>query len=224
VPSSTLVRAVRATQAAGSYTLTLGGSVDVSGQGFPIEGGGAVDARRDAGHLTLDLRDALAESGSGMPRQEGRADAVWTGGVLYVRSPYLAHRRGIQRPWIRYGRGGAAAASGLLGYLRAVEEVRRQGFDTIDGVRTTHYSATIDFRRYAIGARPGEVGALNGLMRVTGASLPVEVWVDSADRIRRVQTQIGTSSYQAVPQVDVSGFGRPVVVRAPAPAQVAAPR
>jgi len=194
VPVSMLTRAVRATQATGSYTFTIGGSFDVAGQGFPIQGGGAVDARGGRARATLDLTRALAASGvSSISPDEARADAVVVGRVLYVRSPYLVKRRGLRRPWVRYP----------LGSLRIAGPVKRLGHDTIDDVETTHYTATA---------------------HLAGRSLPADVWVDASGRIRRVQTQIGTPSYQAVPQLDIAGFGRPVTVQPPAPALVAAPR
>ena len=211
VPASTLTKAARATEAAGSYTFTIGGTFDVAGQTFPIQGGGAVDARAGRARATLDLRRALAASGIGsISRDEALADAVATGGVLYVRSPYLVRRRRLKRPWIRYPE--SVAPLDLVRYVRPVGTVTRLGSDTVDGVKTTHYSAQLDLRSYASAAR------------VAGDSLPVDVWVDSDDRIRRVQTQLGTASFQAVPQLDIAGFGRPVAVRAPAAAQVGPPR
>jgi hypothetical protein len=208
VPASTLTKAARDTQAAGTYTFTIGGTIDLGGQTFPIRGGGAVDARGGRARASLDLSQAL--SLIGISRDEARADAVATGGVLYVRSPYLVRRRGLKRPWIRYPQ--SVAPLDLLSYMRPVGAVRRVGGDTVDGVKTTHYSAELDISRYASAAR------------LAGDSLPVDVWVDSADRIRRVQTQLGTASFQALPQLDIAGFGRPVAIRTPPAAQVAAPR
>jgi hypothetical protein len=216
-----LAGAVRATQAAGTYTFVLGGSIDFAGQGFPIGGGGAVDARGGRARIRLDLRQALASSGIGsISPAEGVADAVVVDGTLYVRSPYLSRRRGLRDTWIRYPHRDVSPAR-LLGYLRAAGVVKRLGTDTVDGVRATHYSTEIDFRRYARTARPDEVQALNALMRVAGDSLPVGVWVDGSDRIRRVQTQLDTLSFQALPQLDIGGFGRPVVIRPPPPGALA---
>ena len=48
VSPSVLVNAVRATQAAG-YTMTVGGTVDVQGQGFPISG------RGQGGHIEVEV-------------------------------------------------------------------------------------------------------------------------------------------------------------------------
>ncbi|MFL5909166.1 MAG: hypothetical protein ACJ768_01135 [Gaiellaceae bacterium] len=193
MPPDTLTNAVRATEASGSYRFTLGGSIDVVGQGFPIEGGGAVNTRAGRARATLDLRQALAGSGiSSISPAEAVADAVVIGRTLYVRSPYLAKRRGIRSTWIRYSVRGAS----LLDYLSAVRSVKLVGSDTIGGVRTTHYTAVVTLTRYP---RP----------------LTVDVWVDSARRIRRLVTQLVQPSFTAVPQIDVSGFGRPVVVTPP---------
>lgn len=194
VPPDTLTNAVRATEASGSYRFTLGGSINVVGQGFPINGGGAVNTRAGRARATLDLRQALAGSGlSSISPAEAVADAVVIGRTLYVRSPYLAKRRGIRSSaWIRYSVRGAS----LLDYLSSVRSVKLVGADTIDGVKTTHYTALADLRRYR-------------------SPLTLDVWVDSARRIRRVVTQLVQPSFTAIPQIDVSGFGRPVVVTTP---------
>jgi hypothetical protein len=215
VSPGVLAAAVRATQATGSYTFSLGGTVDVAGQGFPIQGGGAVDARHGRARFRLDLRQALAASGIGsISPAEAVADAVVVGGVLYARSPYLARRRRVRSTWIRYPHRDVSPAR-LLGYLRAVGVVKRVGTDTVDGARTTHYSTEVDLRRYAQTARPDEVDNLNAAMRLVGDSLPVDVWVDASDRIRRIQAQVATASFQALPQLDIGGFGRPVAIRRP---------
>lgn len=194
MPASTLTKAFRATVASGSFRLTIGGSFDVAGQGFPIDGAGGVDARKGRARASLDLTKALAASGvSSIAPDEARADAVVIGSALYVRSPYLVRRRHLRRPWVRYP---------LRRAIRVVGPVKRLGTDTIDGVATTHYSSEVDVGDYA-------------------RAVPVDVWVDSADRIRRVVAQVGTPRYQALPQVDIGGFGRPVVVSPPAPALVA---
>ena len=184
---------MRATEASGSYSFTLGGSIDVVGQGFPINGGGAVNTRSGRARATVDLRQALAASGiSSVSPAEAVADAVVIGRTLYVRSPYLARRRGSAERWIRYSGRGAS----LLSYLSAIRSVKLVGADNVDGVKATHYTAVVALRHY----RP---------------SLTVDVWVDSARRIRRLVTQLVQPRFTAVPQVDLSGFARPVVVSPP---------
>jgi hypothetical protein len=117
---------------------------------------------------------------------------VVIGRTLYVRSPYLAKRRGSAEPWSRYSGRGAS----LLGYLSAIRSVKLVGTDRVDGMKTTHYTAVVNLRRY----RP---------------SLTVDLWVDSLRRIRRLITQLVQPSFTALPQLDLSGFGRPVVVTVP---------
>jgi hypothetical protein len=135
---------------------------------------------------------------------------VASGGRLFVRSPYLARRRGTTKPWLQL----ASIPVRPLAYLGAVDVVKQLGTETVDGVETTHYSTEINLRR----------AGLASLVPTVGDSLPVDVWVDTRDRIRQVQVQVTTVSVQAVPQVDISGFGRPVAVRPPPPAQVSVAR
>jgi hypothetical protein len=208
---STLVSAARATQAAGTFTFTISGTFAAAGQSFPIHGAGAVDARARRGRASLDLTKALAQSGiQTIPRAEARADAVASGGHLFVRSPYLARRRGTTKRWMQL----ASIPVRPLAYFGAVDVVKQLGTETVDGVETTHYSTEIDLRR----------AGLASLVPTVGDSLPADLWVDTRDRIRRVEVQVTTVAVQAVPQVDISGFGRPVAVRPPPPAQVSAAR
>jgi hypothetical protein len=138
-----LVNAVRTTQAAG-YTMTVGGSVDVQGQGFPIRG------RGQGGHIEVEVA--------------GRRK------VLDV-SP-----------------------ARLLAYARSVKSAGQLGTETVDGVMTTHYDA--------------EVRTPANLVRQAGDTIPVEVWVDASDRIRRVRARVTTPDFEAVPQVDLRAAPR----------------
>jgi hypothetical protein len=206
VAATTLVSAARATEAAGTFTFTIGGTVDAVGQSFPIHGGGAVDARARRARVSLDLSQAVAQSGiQTITPAEARAEAVATEGAVYIRSPYLAKRRAASRPWLRFD----SLAIRPLAYLGAAGVVHRLGTEKVDGVSATHYATEIDLRKYARTAKPNEVAALNYLMRLAGDSVPVDVWVDGAGRIRRVQLQVTTISFQAEPRIDLSGFGLP---------------
>jgi hypothetical protein len=221
VPASTLVSAARATAAAGPFTFTIGGTFAAVGQTLPIHGRGAVDAQARLGRASLDLSQAVAQIGiQSISAADARADAVIAGGVVYLRNPYLARRRGATKPWMRL----ASIPVRPLAYLQAVHVVKQLGTETIGGVRTTHYSTEIDLRKYARTARPAEASAVNSLIGIVGDSLPTDVWVDAHDRIRRLAVQVTTASVQAEPQVEISGFGRPVAIRRPPPALVAPAR
>jgi hypothetical protein len=221
VPASTLVSAARTTATAGSFTFTIGGTFDALGRSFPIHGAGAVDARARRARASLDLSQALAQTGiQTITPAEARAEAVAAGSTVWVHSPYLAKRRGARRPWLRFD----SVAIRPLAYLAAVGVVNRLGTERVDGVSTTHYATEIDLRRYARTAKPSEMAALSYLMRLAGNSIPADVWVDAAGRIRRVQLQITTISFQAKPRIDIDGFGRPVAIRTPSPAQVSPAR
>src|SRR4051812_11188313 len=220
VPANTLESAARATEAAGTFTFTIGGTVAAAGQSFPVHGDGAVDARARRARVSLDLSQAVAESGIGLPAADARAEAVAAGGTLYVRSPYLVRRRKAPKPWLRFD----SLAVRPLAYLRAAGAVRRLGTEKVGGVSTTHYSTEVDLRKYARTARPSEVAALDSLMRYVGDSFPADIWIDAGQRIRRVEVQLTTVSLQLEPRIDISGFGRPVAIRPPSPAQVSPAR
>ena len=65
------------------------------------------------------------------------------------------------------------------------------GTETLDGVETTHYTATLDPAKIPNGAR---------LQKLTGASYqPVDVWIDSDDHVRRLHMAYSMSGSRDVP-------------------------
>jgi hypothetical protein len=61
------------------------------------------------------------------------------------------------------------------------DEVTEEGRETVVGVETTHYRATIDLRKYA-----GQ--DLDKLIELMGQSeFPMDVWIDDEQRVRRME-------------------------------------
>jgi hypothetical protein len=99
----------------------------------------------------------------------------------------------------------------LLGALRKAGSLKKVGSETIDGVDTTHYSVTIDLAKAPNGAKLEKVANLK--------SLPVDVWVDGNNQVRRLtESYTATSSGQSVAtnmQIDLSNYGEQVHVPVP---------
>jgi len=67
--------------------------------------------------------------------------------------------------------------------------VTKVGTETLGGVETTHYTATLDPAKIPNGAR---------LQKLTGASYqPVDVWIDSDDHVRRLHMAYSMSGSAA---------------------------
>jgi hypothetical protein len=85
---------------------------------------------------------------------------------------------------------GGQNPSGSVGLLWGAKDVTTVGHQTINGVRTTHYEATIDFRLAASEA-PADVreeisSSIDRLIELIGMSeAPVEVWIDGSNLVRR---------------------------------------
>jgi len=146
--------------------------------------------------------------------------------------------------WTNGGSGWSAAAGGadasgsltsdptsFLAYLRGVaSDVREVGHETVRGVDTTEYDATVDLRR-AI-----ERGAANAEARarvqaaldlVGNLDMPVKVWIDAQDRVRKFALEMdmsGALKHLGLPSdmhplmsviIEFHDFGLPVHVKSP---------
>jgi hypothetical protein len=83
--------------------------------------------------------------------------------------------------------GVAQDPTGQLEYLRGVSEsVEKVGEEQVRGTQTTRYRATIDLKEAAAQEGPEAREAYEETIETLGASkLPVEVWLDEQNRIRR---------------------------------------
>jgi len=97
--------------------------------------------------------------------------------------------------------GGASLSSGdpaqTLAWLRAAGSVSDEG-SPIGAVATTHYRALVDLDRYAADAAPQQQVTAAAYARLlehlTGsATLPVEVWIDGSNLVRRIQIDLPLS-------------------------------
>jgi len=90
-----------ANRGVGYVHFTISGTFAAAASRFPIHGPRrALAAATGAGIARPD--EGVAQSGiQTIPGAEARADAVASGGRLFVRSPYLARRRGTTKPWLQ---------------------------------------------------------------------------------------------------------------------------
>ncbi len=141
--------------------------------------------------------------------------------------------------WSSAPAGGADASGSLtsdptsfLAYLRGVaSDVREVGHDTVRGIDTTEYDATIDLRRAiergdaSAEAREQVRAALDLLGNL---DMPVKVWIDAQDRVRKFDLEMdmsGALKQAGMPSgmhplmsvvIEFHDFGLPVHVKSPA--------
>jgi len=94
-----------------------------------------------------------------------------------------------------------------LDALRAVSgDVATIGRERVRGASTVHYAATLDYRRYADLLREeGLDEAAEEIERATeatGATMPVEVWIDEQGRVRRFD-QVTAMESPGLPESDL---------------------
>jgi hypothetical protein len=193
------------------------------------------------GNQTIELSEDGSWSGVGTAMR-GAGEVVMDGKhvsevfaypYVYMRSPAGTHLYDAPTPWTKFNLNGFTQAIGIgsmslssssdpaseLQYLQSVGSVTDAGSAQVDGVSTTHYYAVLDASR-----APAKYAAF--VERYTGQStLPVQVWVDSQHRVRRMTMSFGvcTKSYGTINEqmtLDWSDFGPQPVVEPPPAAQV----
>ena len=208
---------------------------------FTMRGQGFIDFSGAASSMTMEVL--------GMERLEMRQ----VENTVYMKMPEeLAAQVSGAKPWMEMDlnavakqnrvnlgqmRSGVAQdPTGQLEYLRGVSEsVEKVGEEQVRGTQTTRYGATIDLRKAATQEGPEAREAYDETIEMLGASkLPVEVWLDDQNRIRRFAMNLtvpmpenaaspnasredATMRTQTV--VEYYDFGVPVDVQAPPPEQ-----
>lgn len=197
---------------------------------FAADGAFAPKARR--GRMTLDMSQlSEAQGPQGTAINFGYATFVLDGSDLYLRIPLL--RQGGFKPWIKIDLKRSGQAGGInfdsflrLGaggdptkqvqVLRGVGKLHKEGTDTIRGVKTTHYSGTIDLNKVPGGRQLAQTAG--------SSSIPVDVWVDDNGFVRRERWSEKLALGNARPKIettmDLYDFGAPVVAVIPPAADV----
>jgi hypothetical protein len=179
----------------GSAGYKMSAAMTITGTAAPVTATmkGQIDAAANSGTMTID------ESVDG---QRIHAPAVFSALNFWMRSaaiPGAAQRTG-GKAWVYVDMSKALGAMGVaslpstvnpsqfLSYLKAVgASSTRVGTVSIHSVQTTEYRAVIDLGHYAqiYGVRSASISPLESALGKH--SLPVEVWIDSQNRVRRIQ-------------------------------------
>ncbi|MDP9387886.1 MAG: hypothetical protein M3Q48_08135, partial [Actinomycetota bacterium] len=152
----------------------------------------------------------------------GRIDAVLIGTVMYQRfPPELAKELG-GKPWIKIDLAeigklvgvdiGALAQSQssdptqAMALLRgASSDVTVVGTENLRGEDTTHYKATLDPRKAAAAAPEQQRKALEQVAEMyQGITIPADVWIDGANRLRKMNYVVDLSKLKLPPEAATS--------------------
>lgn len=207
---------------------------NVGGQSIKITATGAFDYADNQGSLTMNIN--LGGSGSVESLRE-----VLANGQAYIELPAAERSALGAKPWIAVpvgtsgssGVGGESPTSALALLEANTSGLTKVGPATVDGVPTTEYRAKVNPAKAAAKAAPQVRKLLQqALSQFSGLkSLPLQVWIDQQNRIRRVEENItlkpnvgsaaaSTGPVHVVTTVDLSNYGVPVSVTVPPPDQV----
>jgi hypothetical protein len=231
-PAASAATTADAGSAKVAFTTTVSGAANVH-----MSGQGAVDFDRRTATMTFDVGDLLRSSG--LP---AAADEQWTiltnGLVVYMRAPTLTQRLPGGKQWLKLDVEQLAKSHNLdlgqlqdltqndptqlLDYLKAVSgKIEEVGSEDVRGVSTKHYRAKVDLDKVAdqapAAARRSVRASIRSLERSLGThQLPVDVWVDSQNRVRRFSQHLTVALGGNVDfTVDFFDFGTPVSVTTP---------
>jgi hypothetical protein len=218
---SLLATAVQNTEDAGGAEVAFQMEIEMPGVAQPIvmTGSGVEDAKNELVSLTFEA-----------PPPVGRMDLVQQGLTAYVRSDVFSGLGG-GKEWMKMDLEEIGSSMGLdmselptvqtasdqLRMLEATSDgITEHGTETVRGEQTTHYSATVDVERMPNGEQLAEISGLD--------EMPVDVWIDSEDRIRRVEVkqEMNTAGVQMGMHIAVEyvRFGVPVDVDVPSDDEV----
>ena len=236
-PQKAVLASVRATTAAKSARVSLHVSTDATGaEGFALTADGVADFTTGDGALTMQFTGAAAKLLS------GGIEVRTVDGAAYVKMPeslgaVLGGGKWLKTPDL----GANSVVPGLgqsdptqfLAYLETVSSnVTKVGPDTIRGVETTHYKATLDLGK-AVDRAKVPASLRDDLRKLltkgdgTASAIPVDVWVDADGLARRVKMQLDLSAFGGSGlgasggastismSMDLYDFGVPVHVEAP---------
>ena len=167
---------------------------------------------------------------------------IFDGLIVYMRSALFDQSLPAGKRWLKFdikaigkqagfdagvllNQGGSQDPTQVLAYLKAASgDVTRVGSETVRGVATTHYKATIDFRKVPDSAPADQRAAvrrsIEQLIELSGASTaPIEVWIGKDGLARRIVTTSTTGTeaqrIKLRQRVELYDFGTKVDVAIP---------
>lgn len=242
----------------GRFSFTVTVSSPQLEQELALSGEGAFDSASRRSAFSADLsalavllggfRGGLAGSDGLDLRDLWKVETVRDDATAYVKLPALAGELPEGKTWVRAQDGQVVGAGGfrlreleqltqaspeqLLGKLEGLSgEIEVVGTETLRGVETTHYRATVDADSVAahasgqsgqgLGALVDRLGGQSGLSEVT-----LDIWIDGDGLVRKVLLDVeATQPGDSTPSRATLGFelwdvGEPVAIELPPASRV----
>lgn len=184
-------------------------NLDVDGQGFSMDMNGVSDFATGAADFALDV------SGSGLDadlRMITDATTVWVteDDETWYSIPVDEFESGSATP-------PGLDATGYLAFLEQMGDVTSSGEEEMDGVSTTHYRAEVDLADFA--EAQGTAVDADALEQAGIESLPIDVWIDGDDLVRRVaitmDANVEGTSFAMDIEADFSDFDSGATIATP---------
>jgi hypothetical protein len=217
-----LAAAATNTSDAGSAKLTVAVQAPVNGVPLSLRGDGAYDFRTGRGRLTLHLPPEYAV-------WLGRSSfkSIVDGDTTYMYDPErraweILEDTAPQSTLDVFTELVPDDPTQILEFLEPGGEVETVGEEPLFGTETTHYRATVSVGQLVDNAPANVQQAVRASGMVhEGDTLPVDVWVDDAGMMRRIDLkgQLGDVDNVAL-RLDLYDFGTDVDVKVPPPSRV----
>lgn len=239
-----LAKAADVTSNSDGARIAIVEKVSASGLSQPVEvkASGYTDERKRSGWMVMDFSNF---PGLGSTSGAQSAELVFAYPNIYMKLPFLSSHLPSGKSWMEINVDAAAKAHGIdlaelsslneanpdqyLDFVRSTGNVQSLGSQTIDGVRTTRYRATIELSRVAerapVDRRAIAEASVKHMEQLTGlSSMPMEVWIDAQQRIRRmrifVQETVAGRKIELDTTTDYISYGPIPPIDVPAPEEV----
>lgn len=223
------------------YRVRMSMQMSSSALATPVtaSGGGVVDLRDHASAMSMTMN---------LNGSRARVEMITMAGTVYMKLPagVTGSLATSGRQWIKLDIGKLSKVPGLsslgenpttsdpssmLQFLRSASgSVTTVGRQRVDGAQTTRYRTELSLADLAAGLPADERDALQpGLSRLQqalgGGQLPIDVWIDARNRVRRVVMGLELAvpngpSLQETVTMDLSHYGRQLIPTAPPPYEV----
>lgn len=222
-----LSRAAYVTSQARGFEFQLSIDAALGEHDFTIDAEGAMDERTLEGTMHMQVEGQELNEVIKNPYVYVHLPAAVAGAKSWVRANLRSYTQSIGAP-DPFSQGNSSPTQ-MLKLLGAGGQVSSLGNETVRGVNTTRYHALVDFTSYAAQVPAGERAAMQRyaqvLQRITGSSsLPIDVWIDAQQRVRRFSTTVEVCTpdgpLSETVSMELFNYGHEPVVVTPAESEV----
>jgi hypothetical protein len=196
-----------------------------------LSGSGSYDFTNERGRFTLkttlgsgaDMLITPTDVYIKVPKKAKPTDPSW---IKLTEADITAASEGGSGQFIQSIRKQVDPRTTLTALGTSVPDLTKIGEATIRGTKTTHLRGKVDLSDKAIAAAPAsQQEGLRAAQKVFGADgYPVDVWLDSDGRVRRVQYEVtsgeGAAKSTTTVKLDLYDFGKAPTIELPAASDV----